>query len=164
VFKSFSPSAQPLTFVPLSHFLRPAVAASPSEPAPSLAPAPAAPTRECVEAIRAARRFRAGLSDALEAALPDLLRRIARDVVARELRLAPSDVRAIVASAVDTCADETVLAIRVNPRDLEALCGFELARVGDDALEPGDVRLTLQSGTIDLTLSARLEAALAGSA
>lgn len=119
------------------------------------------PIGERDEAICAARRFHAGISDALEAAIPELLQRIARQVLARELRLAESDVAAVVASELDAFAGERVLCIRAHPSDLAALRGFELEQVGDDALQPGDVRLVLQSGTIDLSLPARLDAALA---
>ena len=112
------------------------------------------------EALRAARRFRAALDDALEAGLEELLERIARDVLARELLLAPADVRAIVEAARKRIQDESVLAIRVHPSDLDALDGIELDVLADRGLERGDVRVQVRSGTIDLTLAARLDAAL----
>lgn len=149
-------------FVPLALFLRPVVAEPASTPpAQPIRPAVVRPSDEYVEAVRAARRFHAALSDALEAALPELLQGIARDVLARELRLAQPDVAAVVASALDRFAGEKVLFIRAHPGELDALGALELERVADDSLQPGDIRLVLQSGTIDLTLPARLDALLA---
>ncbi len=150
-------------FVPLAAFLRP----TPSDPAvepvspqrDGLASVPDATDRD--EAIRAARRFRAALADALEAAIEELLPRIARDVLARELELRPVEIRAIVAAACNRFECENVLAVRVHPDDLAALHEIEFERVADRTLERGDVALQLRSGTIDVTLSARLDAALA---
>jgi flagellar biosynthesis/type III secretory pathway protein FliH len=115
---------------------------------------------ECEQAIAAARRFRAGLSDALESAVPELLGSIARDVLARELMLGPVDLAAIVAAAIDGCA-QTVLSIHVHPADLEVARRFESTVSADRGLKRGDLRLELHSGTIDLTLAARLDAVLA---
>lgn len=146
-------------YVPLAEFLRPIESVSSAEPAPVEPPRESSPS-ECDEALRAARRFRAALDDALEAGLDELLGRIARDVLARELLLGPADVRAIVEAARKRLLDESVLAIRVHPSDLEALDGIDLDVVADRGLERGDVRLQVRSGTIDLTLAARLDAAL----
>ncbi len=151
-------------FVPLAEFLRPAL----GEPAVEAEPRPversvAQESREYDEALRAARRFRAALDDALEAGVEELLTRIARDVLARELQLEAADVGAIVAAARVRLQAERVLAIRVHPNDAAALESFAGEIVADRALERGDVRIELRSGTIDLTLAARLEAAVAAS-
>ncbi len=119
---------------------------------------------ECADVLRAARRFRAGLSDALDAAVQELLQSIAREVLARELELGRAEVAAIVAAALDRFGPQKVLVIRAHPSDLEALAHVDLDCVADDALRPGDLRLELRSGTIDLTLEARLEAVLAARA
>jgi flagellar biosynthesis/type III secretory pathway protein FliH len=84
-----------------------------------------------------------------------------REVLARELLLGEADVASIVAAALARFSGERVLSIRAHPRDLDALGGIELDRIADDTLPPGDIRLDLRSGTIDLTLAARLEAVLA---
>ncbi len=151
-------------FVPLALFLRPAVSEPATEPAPPAASPPLEialrpPERE--EALRAARRFRAALADALDAALQELLRTIASEVLARELRLGGADVAAIVSSALDRFADERIVSVRAHPQDCAALVAVPIERVADDSLTPGDVRIELQWGTIDLTLDARLDAALA---
>ncbi len=148
-------------FVPLAAFLRP-VAREPVVEPPLLTESPTADLCDDYnETLRAARRFRAGLSDALETAVEQLLPRIAKEVLARELQLADADVAAIVSAALDRFAGDAVLCVRAHPRDWAALAGFELERVADASLQPGDVRLELRSGTIDLTLAARLDAALA---
>lgn len=150
-------------FVPLAFFLRPAVCEPATEPAlpasPALEIALHPPEHE--EALRAARRFRAALADALDAALHELLRRIATEVLARELRLGGADVAAIVSTALDRFADERIISVRAHPQDCAALTVLPIERVADDSLMPGDVRVELQWGTIDLTLQARLDAALA---
>jgi flagellar biosynthesis/type III secretory pathway protein FliH len=151
-------------FVPLALYLRPAV----SEPATEHAQPAASPPLEIAlhppeheEALRAVRRFRAALADALDASLQELLRTIASEVLARELRLGGADVAAIVSNALDRFADERIISVHAHPQDCAALAAFPLEHVADNSLVPGDVRIELQSGTIDLTLNARLEAALA---
>ncbi|MFZ0032336.1 MAG: FliH/SctL family protein [Candidatus Cybelea sp.] len=151
-------------FVPLALFLRPALgepASEPASPAESPPPAIALDPPEHEEAIRASRRFRAALADALDAALQELLRAIASEVLARELRLGGADVAAIVATALDRFAGERIISVRVHPQDCAALGAVPIERIADDSLVPGDIRIELQWGTIDLTLDARLDAALA---
>lgn len=150
-------------FVPLAAYLRPAAREPAPEPPPAavqeaeIEPGPI----ERDETLRAARLFRAGLADALDAAVQRLLPAIARDVLARELRLESADVAAIVRAALFRFDAQSVLLVRVHPHDCDALAGLELKAIADDALFPGDVCLELQSGTINLTLAARLDAALA---
>jgi flagellar assembly protein FliH len=149
-------------FVPLDVFLRP----PPREPEIAVAEAPtvAPAARECEEAIRAARRFRAGLADAVDAAVARLLREIAREVLARELRLHPADVAAIVAGVLERFNGEKALVIRAHPADVDALADLPIAVVADGALRQGDAVLELHSGTIDLRLDSRLDAILQASA
>ncbi|MDQ2864651.1 MAG: flagellar assembly protein FliH [Candidatus Eremiobacteraeota bacterium] len=112
------------------------------------------------EVLADVRRFRAAVADALQVAVCDLLQEIAIDVVARELQLAPVDVRAVVERARQRYDAETVLAIRVNPHDRAAL-GGEYANVVDDTtLRRGDVVLEVRSGTIDASLGVRLDRAI----
>ena len=148
-------------FVPLAEFLRPVAREPVVEPPPPAEARIADVCDDYCETLRAARRFRAGLADALDAAVERLLRTIANEVLARELQLAGADVAAIVSAALDRFAGDTVLCVRAHPRDWDALAGFDLERVADAALQPGDIRVELHSGTIDLTLAARLDAALA---
>ncbi len=148
-------------FTPLAAFLRPVVAESVAEPLPAAEAQIARPRDDYVETLRAARRFRAGLADALDIALARLLRAIANEVLARELALGGADVAAIVVAALERFSGETVLRLRAHPHDYDALAGLDIERIADDMLHPGDIRMELRSGTIDLTLAVRLDDALA---
>jgi flagellar biosynthesis/type III secretory pathway protein FliH len=153
------------TFVPLALFLRPSVHDAPLESFAAAPPPPdsstAASERECDETLRAVRRFRAALADALDVAVAALLPAIARDVLARELRLEPADVAAVVRNALDRFDGDRVLSIRANPRDLDALGSTGLTTLSDERLRAGDIFIELRSGTIDATLAARLDSVLA---
>jgi flagellar biosynthesis/type III secretory pathway protein FliH len=118
---------------------------------------------EHAAAIGAVRRFRAGLADALDAAVQRAMERIASDVLARELQIAPVELAAIVAKARERLFDERVLAVRVHPTQRDALASLHLEAHLDERLAPGDVVLELRSGTIDLLLRTRLAIALAAS-
>ncbi|MGC1380673.1 MAG: FliH/SctL family protein [Candidatus Baltobacteraceae bacterium] len=160
----------PDEFVSLAVFLRP--------PAPPFAPPAATPVETAgepqdrggerelnsivEEAVRSARRFRAALADALDAAVERLLAEIASGVLARELRIADADVASLVASALERFSSERVLSVRVHPHAAAAL-GDSLALeiVADQALLESDLILELHSGTIDMRLRARLARALA---
>lgn len=146
-------------FVPLADFL------TPLPPAPPEAPGPVRTERlvpeELETTLRAARRFRAALSDALDAALPQLLREIAEEVLARELRLEPVAVARVAAAALDRAGEEHVVAIRVHPSEHDAVAALGVATVADTTLDPGDCRVELRSGTIDASLRLRLETVLA---
>jgi len=149
-------------FVPLGVFLRSSCAeeAIDEPPEPPTAQLPAViPERE--ETLRAVRRFGAALADALDAAVQQLLRLIASDVLARELHWAGADLDALIGKALERFRTENVLSIRVNPGQAQALAGKGLTLIADGAIAPGDLRIDLQSGTIDLSLSARLDEALA---
>lgn len=157
-------------FVPFAHYLRPL----PPEPVAFAGAMPAKgadigdPTDELVAeyamALSAVRRFRAGLADALDAAVAELLAEIAENVLARELRLAAADVAAIIAKTRERFLCEGVVSVRVHPRDFDALGALEVDAVFDDRLAPGDVIAEVRSGTIDLRLRTRLEIALAACA
>jgi flagellar biosynthesis/type III secretory pathway protein FliH len=148
-------------FVSLDAFLRPP---QPTAEAVVQQPADVAPAaRDSEETIRAARRFRAGLSDAIDAAVARLLPQIARNVLARELRLDAADVAVVVAEALDRCGEQP-LAIRVHSADAGALADLSIAIVADDTLARGDAVFELRSGTIDLRMDSRLHAILHTSA
>lgn len=152
--------AQLSGFTPLATFLRPRhVATAESIPAPPT-PVPVPTQVEYLEALSAARRFCAGLRDALDVAVAQCLREVAREVLGRELQLAQPDIAAIVNAALERCAGETVLCVRVNPGDLEALRAFGLELMADERLCRGDVVLVLRSGTIDVALAARMDTVL----
>jgi flagellar biosynthesis/type III secretory pathway protein FliH len=107
------------------------------------------------------RRFRAGVLDALEVAVRQLLGEIAENVLARELQLGAADIASIVAKARERFRSQRILTVRVHPDDRDALGELAIERIVDDRLSPGDVIAELQSGTIDLRLRTRLEIVLA---
>ncbi len=148
-------------FVPLDVFLRPAPCQPEVAAVEAPAVAPAAP--DCEETIRAARRFRAGLADAVDVAVARLLPEIARDVLARELRLQPADIAGIVAGALERFAGEKALALRAHPSEAGTLADLPIAVVADGALCRGDAVLELRIGTIDLRMDSRLDAVLQAS-
>ncbi len=111
---------------------------------------------DVLAAVREARLFRARLDDALEDALARLVRELAADVLARELRLAPCDLAAIVARAR---AQAPVVRVRVAPG--EAAREYGVPVLADAALQPGDAVLELAGGALDARLGVRLAAVLA---
>jgi flagellar biosynthesis/type III secretory pathway protein FliH len=155
------------TFVPLAEYLRAPVAA-PAEPpaletdAPSVEVMPGEEDALVEEALAEIRRFRAALADALDLRVERLLGDIAASVLARELRIAPADLRAVVTREL-ALAGEPPLKIRAHPDDCESLEAWG-AVVADSAMRPGDVTIELRGGTIAATLGVRLERALAAAA
>ena len=151
-------------FVALADLLRapvvaPARSASP-EPdlpeAPSGKPIAGDPVPDDISAaLRDARLFRARLADAFDDAAARLLRELAADVLARELRLAPCDLGAIVQRIA---ARAPVVRVRVAPGDVAALTG--IAAVADSALDRGDAIVELAGGALDAHLGVRLAVVL----
>jgi flagellar biosynthesis/type III secretory pathway protein FliH len=148
-------------FVPLDRALRPA----PEPPTVSGDVATAVVTigelePDLEDAIAEARRFRAALADALALSLERLVRDVACDVLARELVLAPVDVAAIAARALERYSDDGPLRLRVHPDDRSACATLDLPVVTDERLRAGDVVLDVRCGSIDASLGARLETVL----
>jgi flagellar biosynthesis/type III secretory pathway protein FliH len=110
-------------------------------------------------AIADARRFRATLADAIDAAVVRVVQAVAADVLARELLLAPAAIATIVREAVVAAAP--VLRVRVHPREAATLRLDGVAVDADATLRPGDAALDVRDGTYDLSLGARLAAILA---
>jgi Flagellar assembly protein FliH len=154
------------TFVSLHDFLRvpepqcdPLVeCTSDEEPiAEALLESESSPSEDILSDIS---RFRASLADALDARVEHLLCEIACSVLARELRLAEVDLRAVVMRELEL-GGEPPLRARAHPDDLASLNGCGCAVVADAALRHGDVVFELRCGTISATLGCRLEGALA---
>lgn len=126
----------------------------PAEPVAVLA------TDETDAAIDDARRFRAALAECVTGCVDDVLRDIAGDVLARELLLAPSDVAAIVAQAIERYGIEPVR-VRVRREDFSIAKRCGIPCVVDDALRGGDAVIETRYGSIDASLGVRLERVLA---
>ena len=130
-----------------------------SEPADRGAPRSASAETgpaEIVAAAREARLFRARLADAFDDALARLLRELAADVLARELRLAPC---AIAALARRVRAETPVVRLRVAEAD--AGREYDLPVVPDPELHAGDAVFELAGGALDARLGVRLASVLA---
>jgi flagellar biosynthesis/type III secretory pathway protein FliH len=115
---------------------------------------------DLAEVASDARRFRAALADALALSLERLVRDVACDVLARELLLAPPDVAAIAARALERYLEDGPLQLRVHPDDRGACASLDLPVVTDGRLRAGDVVLDVRCGSIDASLGARLETVL----
>jgi flagellar biosynthesis/type III secretory pathway protein FliH len=111
--------------------------------------------REVIAAAREARLFRARLADAFDDALARLLRELAADVLARELRLAPCDVAEIARRVLQGAP---AVRVRVSRADAVGDCGLPV--VADPELHPGDAVLELTGGALDARLGVRLATVL----
>ncbi len=159
-------------FVPIAAYLRgersEEIPPAPSVPAadPSAEPAP-----ECTEdadaettaairdgALADARRFRATLADACDAAVTRVVHAVAADVLARELMLAPAAIAAIVRDAVASVGP--VVRVRLHPREAGAIRLAGVDVVPDPEVRPGDAFVDVTDGTYDVSLGARLAAVL----
>jgi hypothetical protein len=157
-------SAGEARFISLAETLRPKAVVE-EEPAPATLAieacvetgVPATPY-DLTEALRAARLFRATLTDALTAIGARLLRELAADVLARELRIEPANVAGIIRRVLAEYPDEPVR-IRVAPCDARVVCDFPA--VTDETLQAGDAVIEFVHGNVDARLGVRLADVLA---
>jgi flagellar biosynthesis/type III secretory pathway protein FliH len=110
---------------------------------------------EIAAVLREARLFRARLADAFDDAAERLVRELAADVLARELRLAPCDLARIVQRVA---ARAPAVCIRVAPGDVARITG--IAVLADPALCAGDAIVEVTGGALDARLGVRLAAVL----
>jgi hypothetical protein len=106
-------------------------------------------------ALRDARLFRARLADAFDDAVARLVRELAADVLARELRLAPVEIATLVRRVLERAP---VIRVRVAPADAGFVRGVPV--LADPALAPGDAIVELGRGELDARLGVRLAAVL----
>ena len=106
-------------------------------------------------ALRDARLFRARLADAFDDAVARLVRELATDVLARELRLAPVEIATLVRRVLERAP---VIRVRVAPADAGFVRGVPV--LADPALAPGDAIVELGRGELDARLGVRLAAVL----
>ncbi len=152
-------------FVALHAFVR-AEAPRPDAGSPAADPideevVAAVPDVEVVrDAVREALHFRAALADAFDASLARLHEDLAADVLARELQLAPADLRALACRTLERFANDLPVQLRVHPDELTRVAGLAVPAAADPTLRRGDVYLDLHAGGIDARLGVRLEAVL----
>ncbi|MEO7040121.1 MAG: hypothetical protein ABI186_08855 [Candidatus Elarobacter sp.] len=108
-------------------------------------------------AFREARLFRARLADAFDDAFGRLLRELATEVLARELRIAPCDLVVL----IERVAQRAPF-VRLRVAAADAAHAYGLPAVADPALDPGDAVLELADGALDLRLGVRLAGVLEG--
>ncbi len=100
--------------------------------------------------------------DAYDRAVPRLLDALARDVLGRELALAPVDVAAVAAGLRAEFAASEPVALIVARGDAGRITGELPVRV-DPALRPGDLMLDVRDGEIDARFSIRRRLAIESS-
>lgn len=132
----------------------PLVAAAPAD-AGEPSPAGEALHDAVCAALRDARLFRARLADALDAAVPALLRELATRVLGRELRLEPTALEPLLRAVL---AATPGVRVRVAPEDVRVVCDLPL--VADASLAPGDALVELDGGDVDARLGTRLAVVL----
>lgn len=146
-------------FTPVAVCERLAEAPVPPAPEPAHVPEPEMPPPSCAcerGALHDVALFRATLREAIQTRVHDVLAAIARDVLARELLLAPPDIRALVARTLDECGDDQALEIRLAPHDAARFPQSGVPVRVDPQLLPGEVAIDARSGTFESRLSTRL--------
>jgi hypothetical protein len=111
----------------------------------------AAEERDVERALRDARLFGARLADAFDDAAARLVRELAAHVLARELRLAPCDLAALVRRVRERAP---IVRVRVAPSDVACVRGVPV--VADSELAAGDAVVELAGGALDARLGVRL--------
>lgn len=107
-----------------------------------------------------ARRFYAHVREELERCVQNLLERIARDVLARELQCEPVATRELVARAYREWAASEPLRVRVHPDDAAGCKNGPLPVFEDAAVARGGAMLELRTGVVDVRLETRLQTVL----
>ena len=103
--------------------------------------------------LRDVRLFRARLADTLDESAARMLRDLAADVLVRELRLAPCDVRALVQRAMNGAP---LVRVRLAPDDARLAPDTDgMDFVADVTLSEGDVIVEVVGGVLDLRLGVR---------
>lgn len=145
----------------LSTLLRTPAHVSVIEQTPRAVPAlaPLKPAGNEIELAREVIHFRAHLGEAFDTAREWLIERFARELLGRELQLAPVDITQIVESVLQAFSREEPLRIRLNPQDAANLRA-EIPALHDPLLLPGDAIVEVRNGTLDARLAIRFECLL----
>ena len=111
--------------------------------------------------LREVRLFNAHVREALDRRVHTLLADIAKEILARELVLAPADIAGLTASLLARHASASPFRMRVHSQDVLSLNACGVPVFADESLQPGDAVVDLRNGSIDVTLATRLEDVLA---
>ncbi len=122
-------------------------------------PAPGKSSPDEVEVAREIVHFRAHLAEAFDRACEVLIERFARELLGRELQVAPVDITAIVQEVRRAFSSEEPLCVRVNPQDALNLCA-DIPIRPDSRLSPGDAIVEVRNGDLDASLAIRFESLL----
>lgn len=101
--------------------------------------------------------LQAAAAEAYERGVVVLLARLAREVLGRELLLAPADLSALAAEMLAQARGDEPVAVHVA-LGCAAACRVDVPVVEDPALAPGDLVLAVRDGAVDARLSVRLAA------
>ena len=146
-------------FIPLRDFLVDAIEPEVEDVESVTVPVEESHLPAC-DAFGDVRRFRAAVRDAVDVTVCGVLCDVAAGVLARELALAPANLKAIVEGACERHLAEGVVRVRVHPDEASQIVDAGVAFVSDPALRRGDILLEARSGTIDVSLGARLAGVL----
>ncbi len=103
------------------------------------------------------RRFRASLAEAFEGALAELLADLASTVLARELEIAPCELRALAQRALEFAACDEPIALCAHPDECSTLNALPVRVEPDPALRRGDLHVIVRCGAYDRSLGVRLD-------
>lgn len=155
------------TFVPLATILRaariPAARVPAEAPVALPQPQPQKPVSDPVLAREACAQLalaRLAACEAFERAAARLVELLARDVLARELALAPVDVAALIARIRALLERDEAVTVVVAPCDAQRIASGVPLRA-DLALEAGDVIIEVRDAAIDARFAVRAADAVA---
>jgi len=117
-------------------------------------------TLECERIVEELALLRLAALEAFERARGRMLEILAREVLARELMLAPADLEALAARALRTFAESEPLALVVAPADAARVSSPLPVRI-DPSLVAGDLVIAVRDGEIDARFALRLAEAVA---
>ncbi len=117
----------------------------------------------CEHVVEGLALMRLAALEAFERARLRLLEALAREVLARELMLAPADLDALAARALRVFAESEPLALLVSPADAERVSSPLPVRV-DPALSAGDLLVAVRDGEIDARFELRVTGAILAAA
>ena len=108
-------------------------------------------------------RLHLAAAEALERRAAALLEGLARDVLARELQLAPVDLRTLAADALASFRNDVPFAFVLSPEDADRFASALPVRA-DPSLRSGDLIVEVRDGAYESHLSFRLASAVRGAA